>query len=537
MIFALFCLQSISIAIGTVTKVHDIETLIGRYLLNTIDQHALHATSYDYMKMVQDESHLTAQYFQSVRYIKYGFPVHTNSSLYSQTNSTNDTIYKQLNFVQSIALHYCRMNMSDVMDSSFDNILINESELHLNSSIFPVQMVESYGLIRSEICERIKLGLYQSVIDMFRDDMYLKSKERNIVQLNPNVNADSFFSRLIRNVANFISIRIHASFSLDSIAEMYLFLVKFGEFESYKKTIIHQIWQMDDSFALQSNVFSYSMYPDIDLCVYQIKHPKMHKYLINILKQQVQSTANKSFILDHDFGNVSRKFWHYVEIYQFLTKYVAANRTVKNNIVELHNMFQLLRECQTTISTSPSSTIVDCTLIAFGIYESCKDVDGHGYVLNAIKCIISNHDTYCSKFGRFVNETDYEYFNGMFSKLRNDLRQSMNEVVFYPYIDELMNDTQFVNIVNNNTDFEIDTYLQTVLSKLMALALEEYRDIEMIKKIATVFKPKINVCINCIPESKYDWRSLMIPWMDVLVFNDCMYLTKYFQLRFKCLPR
>ena len=150
MIFALFCLQSISIVFGTVTNIYDIETVVNSYLSNTIDQHALHATSFDYMKMIQQESsHVTSRYFQSVRYILHGFPI-TN-----ETNN-NDTVYKKLNFIQSIALYYCGINMSHVINTSLDNISIDESKLHMNSVIFPVQIVESYELVRHEICERIK---------------------------------------------------------------------------------------------------------------------------------------------------------------------------------------------------------------------------------------------------------------------------------------------------------------------------------------------------------------------------------------------
>lgn len=76
-----------------------------------------------------------------------------------------------------------------------------------------------------------------------------------------------------------------------------------------------------------------------------------------------------------------------------------------------------------------------------------------------------------------------------------------------------MNDHQFVNIVNNNTDSEINTYLQTVLSQWMVLAVDYYRDIEMVKKIATVFEPK-----------KIDACMLMNP--------ELLYLTNYFQQRF-----
>ena len=90
-----------------------------------------------------------------------------------------------------------------------------------------------------------------------------------------------------------------------------------------------------------------------------------------------------------------------------------------------------------------------------------------------------------------------------------------------------MNDNQFANIVNNNTDSQIDTYLQTTLAKLIVLALEEYKDIEMIKKITAVFEPKINVCASV------EWDSEMMPFMDVLVSHECMYLIKYFQQRFK----
>ena len=538
MIFAFFCLQSISIAFGTVTKVHDIENLISSYLSHTIDQHALYATSYNYMQIVQDESNLTPRYLQSIRYILHGFPI---------ANGTNDNenTYKKLNFIQSIAYYYCGISMSRVMSTSLDNILINQSQLYMNSTIFPVQVVESYEFIRFEICERIKLGLYESVVDMFKPDMHVQSTQRNpvILQLNSNVNADSSFSRFIGNVADFISLNTHASDSLQSIDQMYQFLVKFGEFESYKEAVVRQIWQIDNSLALQSNPFTSATYDEIAICVHQIKHPKMHKYVTNTLKQQVKSTGNRSFILDHDIDHgktedmFSRDFLHYARIYQFLTNSVAADYDVEHNEVEVHNMFELLHECYreyATIFRSTSSTMVDCVLIVFGVYESCNDdINGHEYVLDAIKCIISNHQLYCSTFAPLANETDYERSSSIFLALRKDLRESLSEAVFYPYIHELMNDTQFVNIVNNNTNFEIDTYLQTIFSNLMMLALDEYKDIEMIKKIATEFKPKINVCRNCILENKYKWDALMISWMDVLIKQKFIYLTKYFQQRFK----
>ena len=534
-------MQSISIAFCTVTNVYDIDKLISGYLSQTINEHALHATSLQYMKIIPDRVHWKKRYFQSVRYIEYGFPLHTNSS--SETHSTNDKIYKKLNFIQSISYYYCGMNISCGMNTSMDNVWIDESQLYMNSVMFPIQIVESYEFVRSEVCERMALGLYQSIVDMFKPDTYVESNQRSnlIIRVSPNVKAELSFSQFIGNVASFISSKTHPFFSLQSIGVMYRFLVKFGEFESYKETVIHNIWQMDSSLALQLNVFSDS---DIDICMNQIKHPKMHKYVTNTLKQQVNFTGNKSFILEHDKTadayNLSGNFWRYAKMYQVLTGSTAIKHQVENDTVEIVNLFQLLRECQwkhryTERTRSTGSTLVDCALIAFGIYESYEgNMDGHEYVLNALKCIISNNDLYCSKLSPSIsaNETYFQHSRSMYLMLR-DLRQSLIEDVFYPYLNELINDTQFVSIINNNTDHVIDGYLQTTLSKLMVVALEEYKDTEMVKKIATVFKPKINVCKNCIFESKYDCDSLVISWMDVLVIHECMHLKKYFQQRFK----
>ena len=527
MIFALFFLQLISTAFGTSTNVHDIETVIRSYLSDTNDEHALHATSYGYMQVVQDESHLSTRYFQAARYILHGFPMYTNDT------NDNSTVYKKLNFIQSIALYYCGMNISYIINTSFDNILINESELHLNSSIFPVQMVESYELIRSEICERIELGLYQSVVDMFKQDVRSRSRQSNnlILPMNLNVNARSSksLSSFIRNVAYFISFKTSQRVpELSSICQMHQFLVKFGEFELHKGTVIHHVWQTDK--------LSSSLGGDIGICVNQIRYPKMHKYITDVLKQQVNLTGNQSFILSR---NKTCDFWTYVQMYQLRTDNDPINHQAENNTVELRNLLQLLDECrQKHAATFDSSeNIATCALIAFRIYESHKDrINGHEYVLNAIKCIIANHDIYCSKFRTVASATDYHYSNSTLLMISHNLRQSLSAAVFYPYIDKLMNDTQFVNIVNNNTDSATDTYLHTILSKLMVLALEEYKDIEMIKKIARVFKPKINVCVNCIRENKFHIgfaQPKMLSWMDMLVKCDCIYLTKYFQLRFK----
>ena len=483
MIFAIFFLQSVSIAFGTFgtsTNVHDIETLIRSYLSDTIDEYTLHATSHGYMKVVQDESHLPTRYFQAVRYILHGFPMYTNDT------NDNSTVYKKLNFIQSIALYYCGMNISYIINTSFDNILINESELHLNSSIFPVQMVESYELIRSEICERIELGLYQSVVDMF----------------NPYTNDLSFFSAFIETIINFISCKTCESFSLKSTGLIYPFLAKFGEFDLYKETVIHQIWKIDSS-ARELHVFGNDMSSDIDICVSSIEHPKMYKHVTNILEQHGKSSRIQFFIPHHH--NVS-DFWYYGQMYQLLTDIVPGTLEVESTTVEVLKLFGLVHQCP---KHDVTAIMIHCPSIAFRIHESRKDgIDGHGYVINAIKCIISNHDIYYLKFGLSANEINHEFK----STLTNSLRQSLSPVVFYPYIDELMNDTQFVNIVNNNTDSEIDTYLQTILSKFMFIALDYYKDIQMMKKIATVFEPKINVC------------PLMNP--------EFMHLTKYFQQRF-----
>ena len=498
MIFAFFFLQSISIAytLGTVTKVYDIETVIRSYVSHSIDEHALHATSNHYMQMVQDESHLTSRYLQSVRYILHGFPI-TNEA------NDNDTVYKKLNFIQSIAYYYCGINMSDVMSATLDNIFVDESQLYMNSVIFPVQLVESYELVRSEICERIKLGLYQSVIDMFNQYGY----------------ADPFFGRFIRNVANFISSKEHEFLSLQRIGDMYPFLAKFGEFELYKETVIDQIWKIDNMWR-KSKILDKIQF-DIDTCVSQIKHPKMHKYVTDILK----STGNKSFILNQH--NTS-DFWHHVQLYQLSTASAAVSHHAENDTIKVRNLLQLLDECRLKPKFLLTGTsMAACRLITFGIYESCEDrMNGHEYVLNAIKCIISNHDLYYSKFGPLTNEMDYKFK----SQLTNSLRKSLSEADIYLYLNELMNDTQFVNIVNNNTDSEIDTYLQKILSELMVHALEQHKDIQMIKKIAIVFKPKINVYAKCID---YPLNLRMISWMDVLMKHECMYLETYFQQRFK----
>ena len=509
MIFTLFFLQSISIAYAflNTTKMYDIKTVVNSYVSNTIDQHSLHATSPHYMNMIQQESHLTARYFQSVRYILHGFSI-TNAT------NNNEKVYPKLNFIQSIAYFYCGMNMSDVMSVPFDNIFIDESHLYMNSTIFPVQLVESYELIRSEICERIKLELYQSIVDLFEPHVYVHH---------------SFFVRFIGSVAKFISSKTHRkSFSLQGIGNIYPFLAKFGEFELYKETVIHHMWEINN-FALASKASGDGIRVEFDLCVNDIKYPKMFRYIARILN----STGNTSFIQkDHNTSD----FWHYVEMYEFATGIAAVNHQVGNNTLEIINLMQLLYECWVPSESFITSAIMtDCMLIAFGIYESCEPfedgTDGHEHVLNALKCIFAHHDLYCSKYG-----ASYDHFSHMFSMLRDDVEESQIEDVFYPYLNEMMNDAQFVTIVNNNTDSEIDTYLQEILFKLMMYALEEHKDIEMIKKIASVFKPKINIYTDyCTFQGnlKYQLSALAMSWVDVLIQNECMYLIKYFQQRFK----
>ena len=512
MIFTLLFLQSISIAFGTVTKIYDIEKLITKHLAHTTDAHDLYATSYDYMKFVQKESDFTARYFQSVRYILHGFPM---PSSIAKLNSTNGKIHKKLNFIQSIVLYYCGMNMSYIVNTSLDNILINESQLYMNSMIFPVQLVESYEIIRLEICERIRLGSYQSIVDMFNP--YKKARH-------------SFFSGFVRQVANFISSTSCETFSLQNIGQMYPFLAKFDRYEPYKETVIGQIRKIDN-YARASKVLGKIRLSDIDICVSQIKHPKMYKYVTNILEQQVHSTGNPSFILNRDkASNLS----HYAQMYQLLTGSEAMSHHAESDIVEMRDLLQLLDDLHLRHEAGASSTsitLVDSSLIAFRIHESRTDgINGHEYVLNAIKCIISNHDIYCSQFNPLAIATplqDHEFF-----MRKDNLRQSLSADVFYPYIDEIMKDTQFVNIVNNNTDSKINTYLQKILSNLMAVAWEKYKDVEMIKTITTTFKQKIDVCMICIPDnhSKFEWKSISL--MNMLIKGDCMYLTKYFQQRF-----
>ena len=490
MIFALFFLQSISIAFGTVTNVHDVETVISSYLLHTIDQHTLHATSSKYMQIVQDESHLASRYFQSVRYIKHGFPMHTNSS--SHTNSTNDIVYKKLNFVQSIAYYYCGINMSSVVHPSLDNILIDESQLYMNSTIFPIQLVESYELVRSEICERIKQGLYKSVVNMFKPESFFSDY--------------SFFPGVVRNVSNFISFGTDEVFLLDTVGFMYPFLVKFGEYELYKDSVFQHLWQMDD-FSADALVDEVEMDGKIAICVNQIQHPKMYKYATSVLNLTGDDNTSD--------------FWYYVRMYQLSTGKNPLNRyhqVEDNNNITVRNVLQLIDECRLIGRTVLTHiTTGDCSLIALRIHEFRDDgVNGHEYVLDAIKCAMSNHDLHCSKF---ANETSTD-----------KLRKLLSVSVLYPYFNEIMNDNQFVNIVNNNINSQIDTYLQGILTKLMMVALEQYKDIEMIKQISTVFKPKINVYTNCILfENEYPLDSRKLSWMDVLNTYGCRYLTKYFR--------
>ena len=530
MIFALFCLQSISITFGTVTNVYDIETVINNYLSNTIDHHSLHATSSKYMNMVQDESHTTSRYFQSVRYILHGFVI---------TNETNDSDkrYKKLNFLQSIALFYCDINMSNVVNNTpFVNISIDESKLFMNSSIFPLQLVESYQLVRSEICQRIKLGWYHSVIDLF----------------NPHVRSDSFFSRFIQDVVNFISSNSSEYvYELQRVGQMYPFLAKFGEFELYKQTVIRNILKMDTLLQLQSELTFLDLdnpilQNEIEVCVNQIKYPKMNEYIANILEQQVKSTGNKSFILNHYNCNAS-DLWHHVRMYENLTGMDAINHQlqVENNTIKMHNLLQLLDHClvYSARRLTSSKSIIDCTLITFRMYELCdhkiNGMDGREYVINAIKCIISNHDVYCSKLSQLTNGTltQHDDFRSTSLRINNNLKKPLGQAIFYLYLNDLMNDTQFVNIINNNTDSvnSNDIYSPPILDLFnwMLLALEEYKDIEMITKIATVFRPKINVGGNYIFEFQHAFQKLVLQsWMDVLVTRNCTYLTKYFQQRF-----
>ena len=497
MIFAVFWLQCFSLVFGTTTKTYDIETVINSYLSNTIDQHALHATSQDYMEMIQQESNLTPRYLQSVRYILHGFP----------NTIANETIYTKLNFIQSIALFYCGINMSQVMNISFENISIDESQLYTNSSIFPVQIVESYELVRSEICERIKLGLHQSVVDMF----------------DRRKNTDPFFPDFIQHVASFISStprKINKISMWEHVAQLYPFLSRFGEYELYKERVIQEIWKID-SFGIYRDESLLKNKFDVRTCVSEIQYPKMHKYVSEILKQQVELTGNESFILNH--RNVSiTDFQYYISMYRLNTNNAPINRQLENNTVKMPDLMQLLDESKRNAGILMSMT--ECALIVFRIYESC---DAHEYVVNAIKCIISKHDLYCSKFIPLAIGSDNH----------DDLRKSFTRDLLYPYLNDIMNDTVFVNIVNNisiYTDSKTNSYLQTILPRLMLLALNEYKDIDMIKKIATVFKPTINVCANCFRVVKKLYLSASsISWMDVLMKDECMYLTNYFQQRFR----
>ena len=162
------------------------------------------------------------------------------------------------------------------------------------------------------------------------------------------------------------------------------------------------------------------------------------------------------------------------------------------------------------------------------MYELCNHFkDAHGDVVNAIKCIISNHDIYC----QLANQTGDGDFRSRVLRIRHDMQKSVGSVIFYPYLNEFMNDTQFVNIINNNTNDQDDICLQSILLKWMMFALEEYKDIEMIKKIATVFEPKINVYAKCMYLRKKP-IARMTSWMGVLMTYNCEYLTKYFHQKF-----
>ena len=523
-----------------------------------------------------------------------------------------------------------QLNVFFPINTSFDNISIDESKLFMNSSIFALQMVESYQLVRCEICQRIKLGWYQSVIDLF----------------NQHSHGDSFFSSFIQHVANFVSFKPSEYFyELQTIGQMYPFLAKFDEFELYKETVLDHLWEINN-LTLQSQVFG-KIQCDI-ACVNQIKYSKMHKYLAG----KLNSTKHNSFILNQ------HNLWYYSQMYKLSTGIAAINdkrRSIKdigsgnpsvpssmtvttmkglresiwyepprakddrnyknsdqaanldqeaiqarlpqffemipptddleepdemghsmnsdltenfatampemqnihemnhamlyeahselggtvnsdqpaNNTTKIYNLLQLINECQhkSVLLPKMKEKVDECTFLALTIYDSCQDIDGinaHEYVVNAIKCIMSNHQFYCSKFTSLTFIEDYNYVNDRkLRQLTNVLREKVSEDVFYPYLNEVMNDNQFANIVNNNTDSQIDTYLQTTLAKLIVLALEEYKDIEMIKKITAVFEPKINVCASV------EWDSEMMPFMDVLVSHECMYLIKYFQQRFK----
>ena len=516
MIFALFCLQSISFVFGinTRTKIYDIETVINSYLSNTIDQHALHATSSDYMKMIQQESNLSTRYLQSVRYILHGFPITIANE--TKDNINGRFVYKKLNFIQSIALFYCGINMSQVIKTSFENIAINESQLYMNSTIFPIQVVESYELVRSEICQRIKLGLHRFVVDMFKTEPYSFP--------------DFFFSGFIEEVALFVSTPFKTGIITvwEKVGQMYPFLSRFGELELYKGPLIQRIWDMDRAGRKSKRLIAEQKFKfAVDTCVSEIKHPKMHKYVVEILKQQVETGTKKkkSSILNH--RNVSMtELQYYVKMYQLVTLNTAINHQFENNTVEIRDLIQLLGQCQE--ATSTDSTVMDmneCVLITLKIYQSYYS---HEYIVNTIKCTISDHHLYCSKFIQTLRKNGSQFW-------RYDLRNSIDEAVLYPYLNEIMNDTVFVNIVNNNTDSDINSYWQTMLSKLMSLALEEYRDIDMIKKIATVFTPTIDVREKCISASKNKRRSSLMSrsWMDVLKKHQCMYLTNYFQQRFR----
>ena len=155
-------------------------------------------------------------------------------------------------------------------------------------------------------------------------------KESNVDYMFSPVHADSesFFEGFIQRVANFVSSKQSESsiVSLQNIGPMYQFLANFGEFELYKETVIRNICEMDNS--LQDC--------EIDICLNQIEHPKMYKYITTKLQQQQQqqrqrvdskSTGQKSLILNP--YNAS-DLWQHVQMYEHLTLVNAFKHQVDN---------------------------------------------------------------------------------------------------------------------------------------------------------------------------------------------------------------
>ena len=148
---------------GSVTNVLDTDMVINQYLNNSTDSNTLYYSSLKlarYINKIYKNNDWQITYEQAKRHIEYGY----------LTNFTKDDQYtfKKLNFLQSIAYNYCNMPLNSFIVEKMCTIFeIHDSNLCLNSQIFPIQIIATYPMIRLEVCTQIKLGNIELVLQWF----------------------------------------------------------------------------------------------------------------------------------------------------------------------------------------------------------------------------------------------------------------------------------------------------------------------------------------------------------------------------------